>query len=117
MAKKVTYQLVDDMDNTPIPEGEGETIQFSLDGHAYEIDLGDGHAKVLRTMLEKYIKVARKPEKSTGSRGKASSRPSNTAVKRDDLNEVRAWANRNGYTVSDRGRVPLKVLEAYDAAH
>jgi hypothetical protein len=30
---------------------------------------------------------------------------------------VRAWARDNGYVVSDRGRIPLEVQAAYDAAH
>ena len=28
---------------------------------------------------------------------------------------IREWASANGYTVSERGRVPASVLEAYDA--
>ncbi|MDX6199384.1 MAG: hypothetical protein QOJ79_2535 [Actinomycetota bacterium] len=30
---------------------------------------------------------------------------------------VRAWARANGYAVSDRGRIPLEIQAAYDAAH
>lgn len=118
MARKVIYQLVDDLDNTPLEEGDGETIEFSLDGNDYEIDLSEGHAKVLRTMLGKYIAVARRPESSSTPRRTRStnSRPARSTP-RGDLAEVRSWANENGYTVSDRGRVPLAVLEAYDAAH
>ncbi len=33
------------------------------------------------------------------------------------LGKDRAWAAENGYTVSERGRVPASVLDAYDAAH
>ena len=34
-----------------------------------------------------------------------------------DYGPVRAWAKENGYSVSERGRVPAAVLEAYEAAH
>ena len=34
-----------------------------------------------------------------------------------DYSGVREWAKENGYKVSDRGRVPASVLEAYEAAH
>ena len=34
-----------------------------------------------------------------------------------DYTPVREWAAQNGYTLSDRGRIPATVLEAYDAAH
>ena len=30
---------------------------------------------------------------------------------------VRAWANENGLTVSDRGRIPADIIAAYEAAH
>ncbi|HZU92839.1 MAG TPA: histone-like nucleoid-structuring protein Lsr2 [Microbacterium sp.] len=30
---------------------------------------------------------------------------------------IRAWANDNGYTLSERGRIPAPVVEAYNAAH
>ena len=30
---------------------------------------------------------------------------------------IRAWAKENGYSVSERGRVPASVLEAYNAAN
>ncbi|HAM13781.1 MAG TPA: hypothetical protein DCO91_10820, partial [Microbacterium sp.] len=34
-----------------------------------------------------------------------------------DYSAVRAWAKENGYSVSERGRVPASVLEAYNAAN
>ncbi|MBQ9918656.1 MAG: Lsr2 family protein, partial [Microbacterium sp.] len=34
-----------------------------------------------------------------------------------DLAAVREWARANGHTVSDRGRIPASVLEAYGAAN
>lgn len=111
MARKVVYQLVDDLDNTPLEEGEGETIRFSLDGNDYEIDLSADHAKLLRAGLEKYVDAARVVSRSKGGRSSSSSR----APKRD-LAAIRAWAAENGHKVSDRGRIPNAVVEAFDAA-
>lgn len=34
-----------------------------------------------------------------------------------DTAAVRAWARENGYEISDRGRLPAEVTEAYAAAH
>ena len=51
MARKIIYQLVDDIDSTSLAEGEGETVQFALDGTDYEIDLSDENAKKLRDAL------------------------------------------------------------------
>ncbi|WP_432734317.1 Lsr2 family DNA-binding protein [Microbacterium sp. MM2322] len=37
--------------------------------------------------------------------------------KRDcDLGAVREWTRTNGHTVSDRGRVPTSIVDAYKAA-
>ncbi|WEB38788.1 Lsr2 family protein [Streptomyces yunnanensis] len=33
------------------------------------------------------------------------------------LAQIRAWAKEAGYEVSDRGRVPTEIEEAYDKAH
>jgi hypothetical protein len=45
-------------------------------------------------------------------RGRRSRRASGEAEK-TDLAAVRAWAREHGHQVSDRGRVPNAVLEAY----
>ncbi|MDJ1113215.1 Lsr2 family DNA-binding protein [Microbacterium dauci] len=36
---------------------------------------------------------------------------------REELADIRLWARSNGYDVASHGRVPVKVIEAYDAAH
>lgn len=53
------------------------------------------------------------PVRSTSTRASKGSarRPSR------DLGKIREWAKANGHEVSDRGRVPSSVMEAYDAAH
>ncbi|AJC61957.1 Lsr2 protein (plasmid) [Streptomyces sp. 769] len=40
-----------------------------------------------------------------------------TPASRDDSGAIRAWAKEAGYTVSDRGRVPAEIREAYAKAH
>ncbi len=116
MARKVIHQLVDDLDGTVLEPGEGETVLFSLDGKSYEIDLTEQNAEKLREVISPYIGAARRT--LAGSAVKA---PQRTAVRRlgkvRDLSAVRKWAREQGHTVSDRGRVPEAILEAYDAAH
>lgn len=121
MARRIVHQLVDDLDGTVLEVGDGETILFSLDGTAYEIDLTEENAAALRASIAPYIAAAR----SVSARGGASRSPSTgrgggAAARRSgqrDLTVVREWASSNGYTVAERGRVPAAVLEAYDAAH
>ena len=113
MAKRIIHQLVDDLDGTVLDAGEGETVHFSLDGVAYEIDLTDENATALRDAFGSFVAVARRVGRESSTRATASTR----TTARTDLAAVRAWANSNGYSVSDRGRVPATVLDAYDAAH
>lgn len=117
MARRIVHQLVDDLDGTILEVGEGETVLFSLDGVAYEIDLTAGNAAALRDALAPYVDSGR----SVSSRGASSS--SGTAARKrtrsgqKDYSAVREWAKKNGHQVSERGRVPASVLEAYEAAH
>ena len=114
MARKIVHQLIDDLDGTVLDHGVGATVHFSLDGAAYEIDLTDEHAADLRAALEPYIEAGRRLGRAgTATTSAGRKRPQNSR----DLGAVRAWAAENGHTVSDRGRVPQTILDAYDAAH
>ncbi|MBS1672704.1 MAG: Lsr2 family protein [Actinobacteria bacterium] len=114
MARKIVHQLVDDIDGTVLEIGEGETVHFSLDGAAYEIDLTTAHAEELRAALATYVSAGRRTQRAGAVRPAA-------AAKRPNRNPetalIRAWAGENGYKLSDRGRVPADVVEAYRAAH
>ncbi len=106
MAQKVNIILVDDLDGSEADE----TVSFALDGTSYEIDLNEKNAAKLRDALSGYIGHARKVSSTRKRRSSAaSSGPS--------ARELRDWARSNGYEVSDRGRVPAEVREAFEAAH
>ncbi|UUT36507.1 histone-like nucleoid-structuring protein Lsr2 [Microbacterium elymi] len=115
MARKIIHQLVDDIDGAVLDPGSGQTVLFSLDGVAYEIDLTDEHAAQLRDALSSYVSAARAVS-GRGGRRPTQSGGRQRAGQRDYA-PIRAWAKENGFTVSDRGRVPASVLDAYDAAH
>ena len=110
MVSKVSVVLTDDIDGSEADE----TITFGIDGHTYEIDLSSKNAASLRKALEKYTAAARKVGRSSsapkGRRGTAKRDPEQTKAIRD-------WANANGHSVGDRGRIPATVEEAYAAAH
>ncbi|MFG6403542.1 MULTISPECIES: Lsr2 family protein [unclassified Microbacterium] len=114
MARRIVHQLVDDLDGTELEVGTGETVLFSLDGIAYEIDLTEENAAALRDALAPYVEAARSISRTSG--GSASARPRRRTGQRD-YSAIRAWAKENGHSVSERGRVPAAVLEAYDAAN
>ena len=109
MATKHIAQLIDDLDGTVIDNGEGKQITFSVDGRAYEIDLSDSNADKFYKALTPYVDAARSVKSGTSPRGGQSVRSKSDI----DLGAVREWARANGHTVSDRGRVPSTIVEAY----
>ena len=113
MARRIVHQLVDDIDGTVLGIGEGETVHFSLNNAAYEIDLTTENADAFRKALEPYIAGARRAgvsqSRGTSSRKRSTASPETAAI--------REWANANGHAVSERGRIPGAVIDAYRAAH
>lgn len=107
MAQKVQVLLVDDLDG-----GEAsETVSFSLDGTAYEIDLSSENAAKLRKDFDQYIDRARKG----GGGGRR--RRARTGPGRERSAEIRAWARQRGHKVSERGRIPATIISEYEASH
>ena len=115
MARRIVHQLVDDLDDTILDVGSGESVHFSLDGVAYEIDLSEKNAKKLRDAMAPYVSAARSISSPRGGSSDASRKRRRSG--QQDFSGVRAWAKDNGYQVSERGRVPASVIEAYEAAH
>ena len=108
MARKQIVITEDDLDG-----GSADVqVTFALDGQQYEIDLNHRNADALRLALDPYIQGGRK---TSGRSPQGSSRPVRSS--REHLTSVRAWARANGHSVSDRGRVPAAILDAYASAH
>ncbi len=107
MATRTTVALEDDLDGGPADE----TLQFSIGGVAYEIDLSKKNAKTFRKVLAPFVEHARK-----AGRGQRR-RPGRPSSDRERSGDIRAWAKAQGIPVSDRGRIPGSVVEQYEAAH
>lgn len=109
MAQKLQVLLIDDLDG-----GEAtETVSFSLDGTAYELDLSSDNALKLRKDFAQYIDHARKGTGGTRPRrGRARTGPG-----RERSAEIRAWAKSVGKKVSERGRIPGEIIAEYDRTH
>lgn len=105
MAKRVTTTLVDDFDeSTP-----AETVEFSLQGIDYEIDLSSVNKSKLHADLEPYIRAGRKV-----SRG--APRPGRRSMQRHThLQKARVWLRANGHKIGDRGRVPNNLLRLFES--
>jgi hypothetical protein len=105
MAQHVQVVLVDDIDGGDA----AETVSFALDGVSYEIDLSDKNAARLRDALATWVGHARRAGgRSAVRRGRP--RSSNGA---GDLAAMREWGRKNGFKVSDRGRISAELQEAY----
>lgn len=114
MAQIREIRLVDDLDG----ENADETVEFGIDGKTYEIDLSKDNAGRLRDAFAAYVAAARRlagrrrtgSGAGSGSAAPVSRRPS---IDREQNQAIREWARKRGMKVSDRGRIPSEVLEAY----
>lgn len=107
MAQKTYTELIDDVDGSKAEE----TVRFSLDGVAYEIDLSADNAAKIRDDLSGWTAPARRVAgRRIRGTGKTASSDSESA-------KIREWARSTGREVSTRGRIPADLREAYHAAH
>lgn len=111
MAQKVTVTLVDDLDGSTAEE----TVEFGLDGVSYTIDLSSGNAGKLRDALSDFVGSARRAggRKRTGPGRPAGVKARPASADREQNQAIREWARKQGMKVSDRGRIPAEVLDAY----
>src|SRR3954451_7202926 len=110
MAQRVVTELTDDTNGRPADE----TVTFALDGREYEIDLTSKNAAALRKAFDVYVNNGRRiggrrpPRTSSGASSSATVSKSEV-----DTKAVREWAGKHGFQVSERGRIPGNVIEAY----
>lgn len=104
--RKTITTLIDDLDGTIA----AETVRFSLDGISYEIDLSEKNAAALRGAVAPFTSRANTAGQQQRTRTTLpSSGPSRNA-------EIRAWAASQGIEVPARGRIPVAVVQAFNAA-
>lgn len=114
MARQVITTLIDDLDG----KKADRTVEFSLDGVSYTIDLSEANAGKLRKALDPYISAGtRLGRTSPGRIPSRAGAPARPAGSRDENRLIREWALRNGHKISERGRIPQEVSNAYRAAN
>jgi len=104
--QKVDVRLEDDLTGGPADE----TVHFSVDGRAYEIDLNAKHAANFRNLLGPFVERARL------ARARRPRTTTRTTASRERSREIRAWAEQHGFAVAEHGRLPRSVVEEYDRA-
>ena len=90
----------------------GDTVRFGWASSFYEADLCEQHAEEFATMLEKVVSSARRmggdlPASVSFSDADPARKP------RVATADVRDWAQKQGYPVNDKGRVPESLIERY----
>jgi hypothetical protein len=104
--------LSDDLDGSEATQ----TISYTIDGQEYEIDLSDENIQRFHEALEPFVSASRHVERRVAATRRRDGRRRSGSRWRDDIPQIRAWAEANGYEVSARGRIKKEVIDAYDQA-
>jgi hypothetical protein len=140
MAERMVRKLIDDLDGTEIENGSGERVLFAVRGTSYQIDLSSRNVEKLDKALKPFIDGAVKVRRGNGRAGNATQRAekptegSAPKVRRKTVTTskpakarripkahhaaaIRQWARKNGYELSDRGRLSSEIVAAFQAAN
>ena len=110
MAQKVVREFIDDIDGSVAER----TFTFTVDGTAYEIELSSENIAEFKAAIGGFIESARKVKATSNGQRQRGASPTDLRERRERLNQVREWARKNGYSVSDRGRLSAEVLAAFE---
>lgn len=138
MGKIVTVEYVDDLEGVPVDAESVDTVDFSYRGQDYSLVLTAKNGAQFDKDINRYIKAAKKaadrdaraarkatqpsprrqpPKSKAAPRKPATRRASAAKPAAQQSSEIRIWAVANGHTVSQRGRLPKPVIEAFNATH
>jgi len=113
MAQRIV--LSDDLDESEATQ----TLNYTIDDQEYEIDLSEENVQRFHAALEPFVSKSRKVQRqpAPARRGRGDGRRKSSGGGRDDIPQIRSWAESQGMDVSARGRVKKEVIDAYDQAH
>jgi hypothetical protein len=102
-----------------------DTLRFTVGGETLEVELCEKHLREFNDKVAPFVDAARPADgkgrapadkkRATAARRRAA-RGRRPAGRNVDSGAVRAWAREAGYDISDRGRIPGAVLEAFRSA-
>lgn len=114
MAQQFQVQYIDDLDGTDLGT-EANTMSFAFDGKEFTIDLSDENAEKFREVMAPYVENGHRVSSGKVKPARRAAAKSSSAS--GDTKAIREWARNNGYEVSDRGRIPGDIMDAYAAAN
>ena len=111
MASVTEIKFVDDLDGG---EAAG-TFVFGSDGVAYEIDLSTDNSDKIEDFLAPFIAAGRRIGKIQTGNVTSIRRKSSAPARPDKAQNqaIREWARAHDMKVSERGRIPASVIEAF----
>lgn len=119
VAQQIVEYLTSDLSGDEIPsDSHGGTVEFVVSGTPYAIDLTEAELDTFNEILAPYVDAAQRlttrgaPVSRTTVASSAGGRRS-----KEQLTAIRNWAKKNNHSVSERGRIPGAVLDAFDASH
>ena len=113
MAQKVITEFIDDIDGSPAER----TFTFAVDGTNYEIDLSTENIAEFKSAIGGFIESARKVKGGSNGRRTRSTWTNGGRRSREQTQAVREWARQHGHNISNRGRIPSSIQQAFDQAH
>ncbi|OUC75817.1 histone-like nucleoid-structuring protein Lsr2 [Gordonia lacunae] len=120
MARKQMVTVIDDLDGREIDPDDARTVSWTWLGVHYELDVSP---TILTKIEDGKVTIAKLLAVSTRTGGRRRLGPATSRTRATSASDparnaaIRNWAHSNGYEVSARGRIPLDVIEAFDAAH
>jgi hypothetical protein len=112
MAQKVITEFIDDIDGSPAER----TFTFAVDGTNYEIDLSADNIAEFKSAIGGFIESARKVKGSRSSNGRRTRNAGADGGRqsREQTRAVREWARQHGHNISNRGRIPASIHQAFN---
>lgn len=118
MARATIEQITDDVDGSELDPSEVIVQTFTINGVDYSLDLGAKSAekfdKDMGKWIDKATRIGGRHKRSSSKQAPTVSAP---RTNKEQLAAIREWARQNGYEVSDRGRIPNTIVDAFHEAN
>src|SRR4051794_33734960 len=102
------FMISDDLDGSAATQ----TISYTIEGQEYEIDLSEDNVQRFHEALEPFVSASRQVQRQTARRSRGDGRRRGGGSGRDDIPQIRAWAESQGMDVSARGRIRKEIIDA-----
>ena len=118
MARKIQVILTCDFDDDDTPAVE--TVTFGYNGGTYAFEACQRHLDEFTAAMDGFVARSRRESGAPRPRSASASSASRPRVGRvaadpdgPEPAAVREWARAQGFEVSDRGRTPAEIVQAY----